>query len=146
MWEMWKMGSSPEGSVGNFTSTSLRKMGCKTSAELELYCRVCTGAFSTHQLTAGLFHAPSISPFLPPVFLQKILKADRDRGACIARGHSWREPSRAEFPPPESSECCSPSAPSNTRALMEEFYSSKTSKASFLISLEHTATLPAISS
>lgn len=23
------MGSSPEGSVGNFTSTSFRKMGCK---------------------------------------------------------------------------------------------------------------------
>jgi hypothetical protein len=28
MWEMWKMGSSPEGSVGSFTNTSFRKMGC----------------------------------------------------------------------------------------------------------------------
>lgn len=29
MWEMWKMGSSPEGSVGSFTRTSFRKIGWK---------------------------------------------------------------------------------------------------------------------
>lgn len=27
MWEMWKTGSSLEGSVGSFTNTSFRKMG-----------------------------------------------------------------------------------------------------------------------
>lgn len=33
MWEMWKTGSSLEGSVGNFTNTSFRKMGWKSQGQ-----------------------------------------------------------------------------------------------------------------
>lgn len=38
MWEMWKTGSSLEGSVGSFTKTSFRKMGWKRAKTQSVKC------------------------------------------------------------------------------------------------------------
>lgn len=60
------MGSSPEGSVGNFTSTSFRKMGCKTLGKARvLLHNIQTDAFNTEQFRTDLSCACSIFPLLP---------------------------------------------------------------------------------
>lgn len=96
MWEIWKMGSSPEGSVGNFTSTSFRKMGCKTLGKARVLPHdIWTDAFNTEQFTTDFFCASVSFPFcLPPILLQICnfwnFHITRDIGASRVWEHfSW---------------------------------------------------------
>lgn len=68
------MGSSPEGSVGNFTSTSFRKMGCKTLGKARvLLHNIQTAAFNAEQFTTDVSCAGSIFPLLPASHLSSHL-------------------------------------------------------------------------
>lgn len=99
MWEMWNRGSSPEGSVGSFTNTSLRKIGwkrqrppnCKGSflvgcaAEVG-YLPSCTcgtaGAFSRRRLCP--------SPTTPAVW-SPVKSHKRQDGLARHRDSKWEE-------------------------------------------------------
>lgn len=103
MWEMWNRGSSPEGSVGSFTNTSLRKIGCKR--QRPPYCK---GSFLLGRAaevgslpsctcdTAGVFSRRRLCPSpMSPAVLSPVKSHKCQYGLARHRNSKWEEGSCA---------------------------------------------------